>query len=443
MATQKRVKGDVTPDTPPSGPMLSGRGPIALRLGKGFQALTNRNFRLLWGGQLVSQIGTWMQTTAQAWLVLQLTNSPFDLGFVTTLQFLPFMLLSLFGGLIADRFPKRTLLLTTQIIGLVQATIFAVLVATNTIQIWHIYGLAIIQGISNALDNPVRQAFAIEVVGRNDLVNAVALNSMQFNTARILGPAVAGLIIGQIGIAPTLFINAVSFLAAIIGLALMNPREFFTAPRKQHGSPVQQLREGLSYAWHTPMVLLALLTVAFIGTFGYNFNTVLPLLAGFVLKTDAYGFGALSSAFGIGSLIGATRSAFNDKVSARRLLLASASFSIILGLLAITPILWVTLLLLVALGFAGVIFGTTANSLVQLNTPDELRGRVMGLYTLLFIGSTPVGAFLIGSLSNFIGVSLTLLICALLCAIGVVVAWLYRKNTQKHVDTGSSSTQVV
>ena len=391
----------------------------------GFHALKVRNFRLLWTGQLVSQVGTWMQTTAQAWLVLELTKSPFALGFVSTLQFLPFTLLSLFGGLIADRFPKRTLLLTTQIIGLLQAALFAVLVTTGNIQIWHIYLLAIAQGITNAIDNPVRQAFAAEVVGREDLVNAVGLNSVQFNMARIVGPAIAGLIIGRLGTAPALFINAASFVAAIIGLILMNPQEFHTAARRNVGRPIQQLREGLAYTWHTPIVLLAMLVVAFIGTFGYNFNTVLPLLAKFVLNTDAEGFGTLTAAFGVGSLIGALRTAVSQGVSVRRLLTASTLFSLILALVAITPSFAVALLLLIALGYAGVTFGTTANSLVQLTVPDELRGRVMSLYVLLFIGSTPLGAFIIGTISDRFGVRPALLVCATACLTGVAVAYTY------------------
>lgn len=430
MATSQRDPR-LVPSAEPTDPetVVAGRR-FKLQLGTGFRALQVRNFRLLWTGQLVSQIGSWMQTTAQAWLVLDLSGSPFALGFVSTLQFLPFTLLSLFGGLIADRLPKRRLLIVTQIIGLIQATIFAVLVASGQIQIWHIYVLAIIQGISNAIDNPVRQAIAVEVVGKEELVNAVALNSVQFNAARILGPAVAGIVIGRVGTAPALFVNAASFLAAIIGLALMNPAEFFSVPRRTVGHPVKQLFEGVSYAWRTPIVLLALLVVAFIGTFGYNFNTVLPLLARFVLKTDAEGFGIMTAAFGAGSLLGALRTAVNDRVSVRRLLLASAGFSLILGLLAITPIFVLALVLLAALGFAGVTFGTTANSLVQLNVPDELRGRVMSLYVLLFIGSTPLGAFLIGTMSDSIGVQTALLVCTALCAIGVVVAYAYHQRTK-------------
>ncbi|MBC8161012.1 MAG: MFS transporter [Roseiflexaceae bacterium] len=411
------------PTNTPEGP--AERAP---RPGSGFRALRNRNFRLLWGGQLVSQIGTWMQTTAQAWLVLELTGSPFALGFVSTLQFLPFTLLSLFGGLIADRFPKRKLLLITQILGLVQAVLFALLVTSGLVALWQIYLLAVLQGIITAIDNPVRQAIIGELVDRDDMVNAVGLVSVQFNAARIVGPALAGLLIAWLGNAPVLWINAASFLAAIAGLAMMQPTSVHTRPHRPHGQPLKQLFEGVSYALRTPIVLLALLVVAFIGTFGYNFNTMLPLLARFVLHTDAVGFGALTAAFGVGSLLGALRTAAANRVSVRRLLLASASFSVILALLALTPVLALSMLLLVALGFAGVTFGTTANSLVQLNVPDELRGRVMSLYILLFIGSTPVGALLSGILSEQWGVQAALLVAAGLCALGVVVALAFARK---------------
>lgn len=409
-------------------PSRPGRPALPAGLKRGFHALGVRNYRLFWSGQLVSQIGSWMQTTAQAWLVLQLTQSPFAIGFVTTLQFLPFMLLSLFGGLIADRVSKRRMLLVTQVAGALQAGMFATLVATGAIQLWHVYVLATLQGIINAVDNPVRQAIVVELVGRDNLVNAVALNSMQFNTARILGPALAGLIIAQLGIAPALGINTISFVAAIVGLVLMDPSKFFAVPGRKPGPALQQLSEGLSYSWRTPAVLLVLIVVAMVGTFGYNFNTVLPLLAGFVLRTDAAGFGALSAAFGVGSLVGAVATAYAGQVTVRRLLIASGCFSVLLAAVAVTPVLWLALVLLVALGFAGVNFGTTANSLVQLNVPDELRGRVMSLYILLFIGSTPIGAFLIGSLSSIIGVPVTLVLSAALCALGVAGGWLYHNK---------------
>jgi len=398
---------------------------------RGFQALQVRNYRLYWIGQLISQTGSWMQTTAQAWLVLQLTQSPFALGLVTTLQFLPIMLLSLIGGVITDRLPKHRLIVITQALALVQAVLFGTLVASGTIQLWHVYLLATFQGIINAIDNPARQSFAVELVGRERLVNAVALNSMMFNGARIAGPALAGLIIAwaaspTAGIALVLFLNAISFMAVLAGLLLMNPAEFRSVPPTQSGNIGQRLVEGLVYVWRTPAVMLIMIVVAAIGTFGYNFSVVLPLLSGFVLHTDAAGFGGLSAALGLGSLIGALGTAYARHVTVRRLIVGSACFSLLLGAVALSTNFAVSAGLLIALGFAGILFSTSANTLLQLSVPDALRGRVMSLYMLLFAGSTPIGGLLIGTLSNIIGVSETLLVCAALCLLGVGGALVYR-----------------
>lgn len=400
------------------------------RFTHGFRALRVRNYRLFWLGQIVSLSGSWMQTTAQAWLVLQLTQSPFALGLVTTLQFLPIMLLSLVGGVLIDRFSKHRMVLTTQVLALIQATIFGVLVGTGLIQLWHVYILAAIQGMINAFDNPARQAFVPELSGREHLVNAIALNSMLFNSARIVGPAVGGLLIAQFGIASALYLNAASFIAVIVGLLMMDTTQFFT-PQQRRGveSVRQQVGEGLGYVWRTPAVLQIMLVVAAIGTFGYNFSVVLPLLAGFVLHTDAAGFGSLSAFLGIGSLLAAITTAYSKQVTVRRLLLGSGVFSVVLALVAFSTNFALSAALLVALGFAGITFATTANTLLQLKVPDELRGRVMSIYILLFAGSTPIGGFLIGSLSDTIGVSWTLLVCAALCLAGVIGATLYHRRT--------------
>ena len=406
------------------------------RLSRGFRALESPNYRRYFFGQLVSLTGGWMQTTGQAWLVLQLTKSPFALGLVTTLQFLPIMLLTLFGGVIADRFPKRKLILATQITGLIQAALFTLLVATGTVQLWHVYVLAALLGIINAIDNPARQAFAVELVGRDKLVNAVALNSMLFNAARIVGPAAAGLIIASVGIAPVLGLNALSFLGAILALIFIDERQLHIAPPKERGRVMTELGEGLAYAWRTPSVLMVLIVVAAIGTFGYNFSVVMPLLAEFVLHTNATGFGGLSAFLGIGSLVAALTTAYKSHLSFTRLLLASFSFSALYAAIAVSPFYALTAALLIALGFAGITFATTANTLLQLTVPDDLRGRVMSIYMLLFAGTTPIGSFLIGVLSDRAGVSQALLVCAALCAIGVGIALVYAR---KH---GSSSTDV-
>jgi MFS family permease len=394
----------------------------------GFRALRVRNYRLFWLGQMISLTGSWMQTTAQAWLVIQLTHAPFALGLVTTFQFLPIMLLSLIGGVITDRLPKQRLLLVTQTAALVQATIFGTLVATGLIQLWHIYILAAIQGIINAVDTPTRQAFVPELAGRDSLVNAIALNSMLFNGARIVGPAVAGLLIANIGIAPALLLNAASFLGVIFGLLRMDPAALFQVPPRGSGPVGQRLLEGLRYVWRTPQMLLVMILMGAIGTFGYNFSVVLPLVAGFLVKTGADGFGVLSSFLGAGSLIAAITTAYTKRVTSRRLLVGAAAFSCLLGGLALSSQFALTAGLLVLLGFAGIIFTTSANTLIQLTVPDELRGRVMSLYILLFAGSTPIGAFVIGSMSNTIGVSGALLLCAGLCLTGVAGAFLYYRR---------------
>jgi MFS family permease len=397
---------------------------------QGFRALRVRNYRLFWFGQLISLTGSWMQTTAQAWLVLQLTQSPFALGLVTTLQFLPIMLLSLVGGVLIDRLPKHRIVLITQVLALVQATIFGVLVGTGAVQLWHVYILAAFQGMINAFDNPARQAFVPELVGRDYLVNAIALNSMLFNGARIVGPAIAGIVIAQFGIAPVLYLNATSFIAVIAGLLMMDTARFFLpAQRRAAVALGRQVAEGLGYVWRTAPVLQIMLVVAAIGTFGYNFSVVLPLLAGFVLHTDAAGFGSLSAFLGLGSLLAAITTAYTRQVTVQRLLIGSAAFSLLLAAVAFSTTFALSAALLVALGFAGITFATTANTLLQLIVPDELRGRVMSLYILLFAGSTPIGGFLIGSLSDTIGVSWTLLVCAGLCLAGVIGARLYQLRT--------------
>jgi MFS family permease len=328
----------------------------------GFRSLRIRNYRLYSISQLISLSGTWMQTTAQAWLVLRLTDSPFQVGFVVTLQFLPVTILALFGGVLADRLPKRQTIIATQTLALLQAAVFGLLVITGVIQLWQIYVLAAIQGIITAIDNPVRQAFVVDMVGREDLANAVALNSTIFNGARILGPALAGVVIKLIDIAPALFLNALSFVPVIIALLMMNPAALFAPPPAQHGSMTEKLREGLNYSLRTPSILLILIVVAAIGTFGYNFSVVLPLLADKVLHTDAFGFGLLSSCLGLGSLVGAIQSAYVTNITIRRLLIGSGAFSLFFAAIAVSTNFYLTAILLAALGLAGITFSTSSNT---------------------------------------------------------------------------------
>lgn len=393
---------------------------------RGFEALHNRNYRLFWFGQLISLTGSWMQTTAHAWLVLQLSDgSPFQLGLVITVQFLPVMLFALMGGVLADRLPKRPTLMVTQSALMIQAAVFAALVLLGVIQLWQIYVLSMIQGIITAIDNPVRQAFLYEMVGRKDLVNAVGLNSMSFQGARIFGPAVAGVLIQTVGIGPSLALNALSFIPVIGALALMDPKALFPSPLAGDGSVLTKLKEGLGFAGHTPIVFSILIVSAFLGTFGFNFTVIVPLVAESVLHASAAEYGILSAAFGIGALVAALAVAYQRTITMRRLIISGTLFSILLGLVALATTYWFSLLLFVLIGMFGITSATAINSLLQLNTPEQLRGRVLSINVLLVQGSTPIGGFFLGTVGELGGVMNALLFCALLCLCGVGTAATY------------------
>lgn len=394
-----------------------------------FRSLRNRNYRLYWCGQVVSLSGTWMQRIALSWLVLQLTRSPLALGTVTTVQFAPILCFSLFGGVIADRVPKWRFLLLTQSIMAFQALALALLTATGRIQLAHIYVLAALLGIANALDNPTRQAFVIELVGRDDLPNAVALNSTIFNTSRIVGPALGGLLIAAFGVAGCFFLNAASFLATIGGLLLMDPARFFAGrPPKVRGNVLREIGEGLRYAVTTPDVALVVLLMGVLGTFGYNFTVVLPLIADEVLRAGPAGFGTLTAAMGVGSLLAALGVAYRGRATRATLLIGATGFSLLLGAVALSRWWIATLPLLVALGLCSITFTATANTRLQLVAPGHLRGRVMSIYQLLFAGTTPFGSLIIGVLAERGGVQRAVALVAGVCGLGVAAALLYLRR---------------
>lgn len=398
------------------------------RINDTFSSLKVYNYRIFWLGQLVSLCGTWMQTTAQAWLVLKLTNSPTALGTVTMLQFLPIMVLTLFGGVLADRLPKRTVIMCTQSIAAVQALVLAFLVLTNTVQLWQIYLLALVLGLVNAFDNPTRQAFVVEMVGRERLQNAVALNSSLFNSARVIGPAIGGVLISAVGIGQAFLWNGISFLPVIVGLFLMRPREFYAVPKPERGNVFRQLAEGVRYALDTREVFLILVMVGVLGTFGYNFSTILPLIARYVVHSGALGLGLLTSAVGVGSLAAALGIASARRTSLTVLFVAAAIFSVLLVLVGLSPWLPLTLGLLIVLGVSSIVFSSSANTRLQLTAPGRLRGRVMSLYFLLFAGTTPIGSMLIGVLAARVGVQPTVVLMGLLCLVGVGAAALFARR---------------
>jgi MFS family permease len=410
-----------------------------------FRSLRSRNYRLFWFGQLISLTGTWMQDVALGWLVLSLTDSALSLGLTMTIRFLPALLFSLHGGVLADRLPKRRTLITTQSTQFVIALALGVLTSTGMITVVIIYVLAGMRGIVDAIEGPTRQAFVPEMVGTTDLSNAVALNSTLFNGARITGPAIAAGIISALGIAACFYLNAASFVAVIAGLAAMRPADLHLQPRLSRDTVLTQLREGLRYAVSTPGVMVIFLVMAAIGAFGYNFQTTLPLVAKYVLSAGASTLALLFSSMGAGSVVAGLVAAYRGKPSQRLLLGAAGLFVVLLALVGFSRWRAVTVVLLFATGFAGVLCMTAANTRLQLEVPWNLRGRVMGIYVLLFVGTTPIGSYLCGHLAEHVhgggaaGVRATIVITAGLCALGVVVGLVYaRRTAARTMATGRS-----
>src|SRR6266567_1903082 len=411
---------------------------------RAFLALRHRNFRLFWTGQLISLIGTWMQTTGQAWLVLELTHSALLLGLVGALQFLPVLILSLFGGVLADRLPKRTVLRFTQSFATLQAFVLWILVATGHIQIWEVLVLAGLLGLTNSLDMPTRQAFVVEMVGREDLPNAIALNSSLFNMARVLGPGLGGLIIAWLGVAPLFLLNAFSFIAVIVGLALIDTTKLYshnTLPGAKQiaakqtvtkQSTWQSLREGLAYTARTPSALMVIVVIGAISLFGINFNVILPLFATEVLHSGPQGFGFLSSAFGLGSLASALWLAWgNNRPRIRPMLVGALAFCVLEIFFAISHLYLLSLLLIASVGFAQIAFSATANTTLQTVAPDHLRGRVMSVYMMVFAGSVPFGNLFAGSIAHLLGAPAALLAGAGLSLIAGIVGWILRAPAEK------------
>jgi MFS family permease len=382
-----------------------------------FAALRNRNFRLFWFGQVISVSGTWMQSVGQAWLVLTLTHNAFLLGLVGVFQFLPVLCLSLVGGVLADKLPKRSVLIGTQSAAALQALVMFALTATGTVRVWHVFILAACLGTINALDIPTRQAFISEMVPQRDLMNAISLNSAQFNASRVVGPGVAGVLIAALGIPPLFFCNAVSYLAVIGGLALMNPALLQRVRKPASGErPLRQIREGVAFAVRTPMIRLSLIMLFAISTFGLNFNITLPLLADTVYHSGAPGFGTMSSLLGLGSMLAALAlAALVKKPHAALLVLGAAVFGAYEAVLALVPHQQQALAVLVVIGFAAISFSATANTMLQSHSPAHMRGRVMSLFAMVFAGATPIGALASGAIAHAWGVQAALLAGAAPC----------------------------
>ncbi|HEX6468789.1 MAG TPA: MFS transporter [Streptosporangiaceae bacterium] len=367
-----------------------------------FRSLRRRNYRLFATGQIVSNTGTWMQRVAQDWLVLNLTHgSGVALGITTGLQFLPLLLFGLWGGVIADRYDKRRVLVVTQAAMGSLALLLGALVLGGVAQVWHVYVLAFALGLATVVDNPTRQTFVVEMVGRADLPNAIALNSAIFNSARILGPAVAGLAIALLGTGPVFLVNAASYAAVLTGLALMRESEL------QRGEPVArakgQLRAGLRYVRRRRDLVMVLVLVGFVAAFGMNFQLTTALMSRGVFHTGASAFGLASTMLAVGALAGSLLAARRARLPRHLLPVAALAFGLLEIVTGLMPTYGTFIALLVPTGMALLTFNTAANTTMQLNVSPEMRGRVMGLYMLVFVGTAPVGSPVIGYMAEHLG----------------------------------------
>ncbi len=366
-----------------------------------FAALENPNYRLFFSGQAISLIGTWMQSIALVWLVLQITGSGTLLGLVVAAQFLPVLIFGAYAGLIVDRINKRRLLLATQSALALLALTLGLLTVTNSIQLWMIFGLATMFGCVNALDNPVRQSFVIEMVGGRRVQNAVSLNSAMVNGSRAIGPALAGGLIATVGLGICFLVNAASFLAVLIAISLMRVSELHPTVPVIRGRG--QLRDGLRYVRRTRGLLVPLLMMALIGTLAYEFQVVLPLLAHTTLHGGAETYGFMTASMAIGAVGGGLYVATRDRTGLLPLTVAASGFGIAIIAAALAPSLVVELAVLPIVGFASTTFLATGNSTLQLTSEPRMRGRVMALWSVTFLGSTPIGGPILGAVSEYIG----------------------------------------
>jgi MFS family permease len=399
----------------------------SMTIPSGIHAFRHRNYRLFFAGQATSLIGTWMQQVAQAWLVLLLTGDVLWLGVIAAAQFIPVLVLGLFAGVLADALPKRRTLLVTQAAKMCLSIALAFIAIANIESFPLLLVIALMIGTANAFDMPVRQSFVVEMVGREDIGNAVALNSAMFNSARIIGPAIAGLLIGAVGVAAAFVIDALSFLAVIAALLLMDLSQLRPSARIARPHSVGDVRvplaEGLGYVRRTPLVLIAVLVIGLVSTVAINFSVIIPAYARDVLHGDAATYGFLMAASGVGSLLAALWLAFGAGGKPRRIAGGAIALGIGETILAMSTAIPVSMLIMVAVGFGAITMATSANTTMQLAVPDELRGRVMSVYTTIFAGSTPIGGPIMAAIASWAGVAVSLAVGGLLSVVVGVVAF--------------------
>jgi MFS family permease len=383
-----------------------------------FNSLEVPNYRRYFAGQLISLSGTWMQTVAAIWVILALTDSGVAVGLTTALQFLPMLLIGAWGGLLADRIPKRRLLITTQALMAIPAVGLFAVTAAGVVTPWMVYLAVFAMGSVNAIDNPTRQSFVIEMVGSDRVVNAVSLNSVIVQAARIVGPALAGILIATVGVVPCFALNALTFLAMIVALWRMDPSGLHPVPPARHEP--HAIRAGLRYVRHTPELLVPLALMALVGTLGFNFQVVLPLLAKFSFESGAMTYASMVSAMAVGSIAGALVNGHRGRTGPRLIAGGALAFGVSALLAAAMPSLALEIVMLTLLGAASVTFAATINSTLQLAVTPEMRGRVMALYSVVFLGSTPIGAPLTGWLAQSFDPRFALLLAGIS---GLTAAW--------------------
>ena len=384
-----------------------------------FSALRHRDFRLFWFGQLVSLSGTWMQHVAQGWLVYSLTKSPFYLGLVAASESLPILLFTLFGGIIADRFRKRNLLLMTQALSIVPALLLGILTNINLIGVWQVAMLAAFLGTVNAFDLPARQSFIIEMVGKGSLTNAIALNSAGFHGARMIGPVIAGITIAYIGLPACFYLNAISFFAVIIALSRIKARGEII---KNSNGIMKDIIEGIQYIKSKSEICRSIILIAVFSLAGMPFITLLPVFAGEIFRKGPEGFGFLVGATGAGALTAALLLAFRGDIKdkSRFISFSALCFSILLFIFSFSTNFYLSVVILVFIGWALVSFFATVNSFIQLSVPDNLRGRAMSVYTFVFLGTAPIGNSLMGTLADSIGTVRAVTIASVICLIAAI-----------------------
>jgi MFS family permease len=386
----------------------------------GMGALRHRNFQLFFAGQLISLIGTWMQSVAQSWLVYRLTGSSLLLGSVGFASQFPVFLVAPLGGITADRAHRQRVIITTQTLSMLLAFVLGGLTLTGTVRVWHIFVLASLLGVVNAFDIPGRQAFLVDMVGKDDLMNAIALNSSMFNGARIIGPAIAGVLVAKIGEGWCFFVNGVSFIAVIIGLLMMRVQ---FSPRKKQNSPLEDIVEGLRFVRRTTPIRALLLLLGLVSLVGMPYTVLMPIFADRILHGGARGLGILMGATGVGALLGALTLALRSGVRGlgRWVAVCCGTFGLSLCLFAFSRHFWLSTALLVPVGFSMMLQMACSNTLIQTMVPDQLRGRVMAIYSMMFMGMAPFGAFFGGALADRLGAPMTVALGGLASLVGAMV----------------------